>query len=321
MQPNCRNDGTLPVPPGISARRRGPRHLAFGVAVLLLLGSARSGPRSSGQQPAGARNVVFAGARSSAYGIKPFPSPEGWSKALKTMAGYFPGSTPVGVWIVGRLHGASTGISLEFPRPNDGVEYGPLFNFADADKHEPYLRLFDENGIKVFLQVEPGFADVEKCIDLVMKQYRHHPSVIGWGIDVEWFRNAKTGTDNALATDELVKTWDARVKSYGSKYRIFVKHFREDNLPPTYRGDVVFVDDSQHFKTLESFLAEFKHFADFFYPNTVLFQIGYRADKPVWGAEAAPIPKTLGEKLAAQTRQECGIVWVDFTLRDVLPTE
>ena len=215
----------------------------------------------------------------------------------------------------------STGISLEFPRPDDGVDYGPLYNFAEADKHEPYLKAFDENGIKVFLQIEPGFADVEKCIDLVMKQYRKHPSVIGWGIDVEWFQNARTGSKNAIATDELVKAWDARVKSYNPKYRIFVKHFREDNLPPTYRGDVVFVDDSQHFTSLERFLANFKGFADFFYPNTVVFQIGYRADKPVWGAEETPIPKTLGEKLAAQTRQECGIVWVDFTLRDVLPTE
>jgi hypothetical protein len=275
----------------------------------------------AGQPMPAGQHVAFAGARSSAYGIRPFPSPEGWGKALKTMAGYFPGSTPVGIWIVGRLHGRSTGISLEFPHPNDGVDYGPLFNFSDTDKHEPYLNYFDANGIKIFLQIEPGFADVGKCIDLVLKQYKHHRSVLGWGIDVEWFQNAKSDSPNAIATDALAKAWDARVKSYNPKYRIFVKHFRIDNLPLTYRGDVVFVNDSQEIGSLESFLKEYKEFAEFFYPNTVVYQIGYRSDKVWWGPLATPIPKTLGEKLASQTRQDCGIVWVDFTLREVLPIE
>jgi hypothetical protein len=72
---------------------------------------------------------------------------------------------------------------------------------------------------------------------------------------------------------------------------------------------------------LDDFLSEFKEFADWFYPNTVMYQIGYRADKPWWGAIPAPIPKTLGEELAGRTRQDCGIVWVDFTLRDVVDVD
>jgi hypothetical protein len=296
------------------------------IAVLLLFSSGvfldgeRLQAATAAGAPAGGR-IRFAGARSSAYGIRPFPTAEGWGKAVRTMSGYFPGSDPIGIWIVGRLHGASTGISLEFPHPSDGRDYGPLFTFAEADKHEPYLNYFDDNGIKVFLQIEPGFAEVETCIDLVLTQYKHHPCVLGWGIDVEWFKNAKTGSDNAVATDDLVKAWDAKVKSHNPKYRIFVKHFRTADLPPTYRGDVVFVNDSQQFAGVDSFLNEFKEFADFFYPNTVIYQIGYRADKKWWGALEAPIPKTLGEKLAASTRQECGIVWVDFSLRDVLPID
>jgi hypothetical protein len=266
-------------------------------------------------------NVKFAGARSSGYGIRPFPTPEGWGTALHTMAGYFPGSTPLGIWIVGRLNGRSTGVTLEFPHPDDQVDYGPLYTFSEVDKHEPYLKYFDEHGIKVLLQAEPGFADVNTAIDLVLKRYRQHPSVIGFGIDVEWFQNAKTGSENGIATDELVKGWESKVKSYNPNYRFFVKHFRTDNLPATYRGDVVFVDDSQQFDSLESFLAEYKQFSEFFYPNTVVFQIGYRADKKWWGSLAAPIPKTFGEQLAAGARQDCGIVWVDFSLRDVVPTE
>lgn len=126
----------------------------------------------------GRSNVKFAGARSSGYGIRPFPPPENWGNALKTMAGYFPGSTPVGIWIVGRLNGRSTGMMLEFPHPPGDKDYGPLYTFAEEDKHEPFLKYFDDHGIKVFLQVEPGFADVNTAIDLVLERYQQHPSVI-----------------------------------------------------------------------------------------------------------------------------------------------
>ena len=288
--------------------------------AFMVLSNTISYPQAKGQQGSGAMHVKYAGARSSAYGIRPFPSPEGWTNALKTMAGYFPGSTPVGIWIVGRLNGRSTGMTVEFPQPGDGVSYGPLFAFSETDKHEPFLSQFDSSGIRVFLQVEPGFADVDAAIDLVLNRYKHHPCVAGFGIDVEWFKNSKTDAPNAVVTDSLAKSWEARVKSHNQKYRLFVKHFRKEDLPPAYRGDLVFVDDSQQFSSLESFLAEYKDFADFFYPNMVMFQIGYRADKVWWQGVAAPIPQTLGQKLVAQTRQDCGIVWVDFTLRDVLPS-
>jgi hypothetical protein len=131
-------------------------------------------PQTKDLPEAAASRVKFAGARSSAYGIRPFPSAEGWTRGLKTMASYFPGSTPVGIWIVGRLHGASRGMSLEFPRPDDGTDYGPFITFADTDKHEPFLTAFDAGGIKLFLQIEPGFAEVETGIDLVLGRYKHH---------------------------------------------------------------------------------------------------------------------------------------------------
>jgi hypothetical protein len=308
--------------PSVPGRNRRVGNAAGGVffLALVVLSTAVFYPHTKGQPDPVEKNVKYAGARSSAYGIRPFPSPEGWINALKTMAGYFPGSTPVGIWIVGRLNGRSTGMTVEFPQPDDAVNHGPLFTFSETDKHEPFLNQFDSNGIKVFLQVEPGFADLDAAMDLVLNRYKHHPSVVGFGIDVEWFKNAKTDVPNAVVTDALAKAWEARVKSHNSKYRLFVKHFRKEDLPPTYRGDMVFVDDSQQFSSLESFLAEYKEFADFFYPNMVMFQIGYRADKAWWQSVTAPIPRTLGEKLAAQTRQDCGIVWVDFTLRDVLST-
>jgi hypothetical protein len=285
--------------------------------VLPFLTAAGPAPVALG----GESQIKWAGVRSSAYGIRPFPTPEGWAGAMKTMSGYFPNSTPFAIWIVGRLNGGTGGTSLEFPHPKDGFEYGELYAFAQEDKHEPYLKYFDEQGIKIFLQVEPGFADETRLIDVVLNRYKHHPCVIGWGIDVEWYQNSKTGNPNAIATDDVVRAWDARVKAHNSDYRLLVKHFRTDNLPQTYRGDVVFCNNSQMFENLEDFLAEYKEFSDFFYPNAVAFQIGYPRDKVWWSQLAAPVPKTLGERLASMVRQECGIAWVDFGMRDVLPTD
>jgi hypothetical protein len=266
----------------------------------------------------GQPQVRFAGVRSSDYGIKPFPTPEAWSGAMQTMAGYFPGSAPLAIWIVGALNGRARGVTLEFPHPDNDTGYGPNFVFSEEDKHEAYLKYFDEHGIQVLLQVEPGFADVPTVIDLVLDRYGRHPSVMGFGIDIEWFRNLKTDAPNGLASDALVKEWEARVKRHNPAYRLFVKHFRIEDLPQTYRGDVIFVDDSQQLPNFEAFLAEYKTFADFFYPNLVMFQIGYQSDRKWWARLPAPAPQRFGERLAAQTRQPCGIIWVDFTLRGVL---
>jgi hypothetical protein len=236
---------------------------------------------------------------------------------MSTYAGYHPGSTPAGVWIVGNLSGS--GVSLQFPHPGDGRNYGSRIKFAGSDKHERFLDYFDEQGIKVWLQVEPGFADMPTLIDLVINRYKHHPSVLGFGVDVEWF-NPRGADLNDPVTDALAQRWETRLKTHGTKYTLFLKHFDQSSMPPTYRGEIVFVDDSQYFDTTEGFLAEMKAWADRYYPNTVLYQIGYAPDKKWWNKEAKPIPKTMATKLATVTRQDFGVAWVDFTLRDVLPT-
>lgn len=279
--------------------------------------SAPLSATTSADPGGGGGQVAWAGARSSNYGISPFPKPCGWTKALKTISGYFPAATPAGVWIVGHLSG--DGVQLEFPKPNDGKNYGSRIKFSGSDKHEAYLDYFDAQGIKVWLQVESGFADMPTLIDLVLKRYGSHPSVIGFGVDVEWF-NPRGADLNDPVTDQIAQTWEARVKSHKSTYTLFLKHFDQSSMPPNFRGSIVFVDDSQQFTSSDAFLAEMKAWADRYYPNPVLYQLGYATDKAWWSKEAKPIPKSLADKLQGVTRQAWGIAWVDFTLKDVLPT-
>jgi hypothetical protein len=289
------------------------RFLPAVVAVIAAASCAHHAAPPQAAAPA-APHVAYAGVRSSAYGIKPFPEPAEWEKAIMTMSGYYEGSTPVAVWIVGRLSRPRT-CRLEFPGDATGLAN---VQFEDVDKHEAFLERFDRAGIKVFLQVEPANADMKTLIDLVLGRYGKHPCVIGFGVDVEWHQEADRPKEGVPVDDETGRRWEAWVKAHDPSYRLFIKHWDQRWLCPTYRGDIVFVDDSQIVESADALVAEFEAWGKSFYPNTVLFQIGYPSDKPWWSKLPMP-PKTLGQAIAARIKQTCGIIWVDFTLKDVLP--
>jgi hypothetical protein len=268
--------------------------------------------------------LAWAGVRSSGYGISgagfsSFPSAEKWTTAMKTMAGFFPGATPSAtIWLVGEVDYDQKGMILEFPKPDDGKTYSALYQFARTDKHEPYLSHFDTQSVQVYLEIEPGDADIPTLIDLVLSRYKNHPSVIGLAIDAEWIgKTSDTGTERPV-TDTQAKDWETLVKSYSSSYRLLLKHFDEGNLPKTYRGDIIFANDDEMNDSYSSFKGELKTFADFFYPNDVMFQIGYPSDRDWWSKLASPIPQTIGNSLQTQTRQRFGVLWVDFSINDSL---
>lgn len=285
------------------------------VGLLLGVLIAMEGCREAAEvrPPAGPRNVVFAGVRSSSYGIRPFPEPAEWQRAIEAMSGYFPGATPGAIWIVGGFK-RPTICRLMFP--SEGASF-PNIEFADSDGHERFLSHFDRAGIRVFLQVEPANADVPTLIDLVLGRYGHHPCVIGFGVDVEWYREAERPEWGVPVDDETARGWETRVRSHNPAYRLFLKHWDFNWMPPRYRGEIVFIDDSQEFKNQEALLDEFQAlWAERFFPNPVYFQIGYNADKPWWQKLDNP-PLDIGLALARRIRQDCGIIWVDFSLRDV----
>jgi hypothetical protein len=293
----------------------------IGFALLfLIVGTISCGQKENIQDANSGQNnlskVAHAGVRSSNYGIKPFPNCEEWIKAMLKMSSYFNGSTPCAIWIVGSLSDRQ-GCRLFFP--SEGKSYDHII-FTQEDVHETYLTCFDQAGIKLFLQVEPGNADVDTLIDLVLNRYKQHPCVIGFGIDVEWHRESERKGWGIPVTDIQAKAWEQKVKNYNPDYKLFLKHWDRDWMPPTYRGDIIFVSDSQQLKNLEEMVAEFsEYWADYFKPNPVYFQIGYGSDRKWWKDFETP-PKAIGEAITNKVEQETGIFWVDFTLREVLPT-
>lgn len=283
----------------------------------------------------------YVGMRSSYYGFKPFPAPHEVAVALVKSAKKFPDATPSAVWIVGGIKGdARKGegfCGLEFPNP-DTTTYENIL-FQKSDKHEPYLNAFDSAGVKVFLQVEPGMADVATLIGIVFKKYGHHPSVVGFGVDVEWYpspkdrngqwvqdsadimvwsKSASTATNmNAAMSAEEALYLDSVVKSHNPSYKLFLKHWEAPMLGNRPVSDVIYINDSQNLPTFAPLAEEFRHWARIFAPNDVGFQIGYPSDKKWWNPMKDPF-KEIGETLRSDIpNQPVHLFWVDFTAYDV----
>ena len=254
---------------------------------------------------------LYAGFRSSRYGIDPFPTPEEWEQIASSYASMLPGSAPGGVWIVGTIVGG--GCRLTFP--SSGTEY-PDIDFRDEDLNEDFLNHFDATGLKVWLQVEPGFGDVETLIDIVLTRYGHHPSVIGFGVDVEWYQYTDTDDWGVPVTDEEAAAWVAAVQSHNPSYTLFVKHWDSRWMPPTERDGLMFINDSQNVSGMSQLVGEFVDWGEEFSPAPVGFQIGYDSDRGWWGELGNP-PADLGQEIVDAVPNTLGMFWVDFTLRDV----
>lgn len=259
------------------------------------------------------RGALGAGFRYSAYGPDCIPPPEYWGLVGLEMAGRFDGAVPETIWIVGRLHRARSGTLLSFPiHANDARIVG-----TPHDGNEAILTLFDRLGFRVWLQVEPGFASVEELIDVVMARYKHHPSVVGFGVDVEWYRSLDPDEGEPVS-DAVARAWLQAVRRHGAHYRLFLKHFAIDKMPPNEREGILFVDDSQILPSLETMVDEFAIWGRTFAPAPVAFQYGYESDRPWWRLLEDP-PRDVGQAILDAVPNTEGLYWVDFTVVEVFP--
>ncbi len=233
-----------------------------------------------------------------------FPETQSYVNAVKKINSKFPGSRAWATWTVGDL-------SRAIPSGS---------NPTDA-QHEAFLTLMDQQGVAVFLEIFPYAADDKKGLPAVdasaeigrwLTKFKHHKSIAGVGIELEYF---------GKATDALTKTWYQKVKSYNAAYRLFLRHYSKDFMPPTFRGagDLIFICDASE-STIEQLNEGFASWANHFSPTACAFQIGYPADEdgmngskelgwwrlkdPVqeWGDGILP--------LIRNEKQEIGLIWV-----------
>ncbi|MCI0579729.1 MAG: hypothetical protein L0332_12670 [Chloroflexi bacterium] len=279
-----------------------------------------AGPTPTPPPPPPIPPGLRAGLRASNYGISPFPSPTWWVNSINSMASRFPGSVGEQVAVVVEVSGGGgrRGCWAHFPNPTPGTPW-PNVTFDDVDLFEPAFDAFDQSGIQVWLQVEPARCDVPMLIDLLMLQYSHHSSVIGFGVDVEWYRRDLVRFGKPV-TDAEGQAWVAQTTSYDPSYQVFLKHWLTEKMPPTYRTGLVFIDDSQGHGSLTSMVNEFSVWGQTFAPAPVGFQYGYQSDKSWWDDLADP-PRDIGNALLTAIPNTRDLLWVDFTAYDIWPPE
>ncbi|MBN2387744.1 MAG: hypothetical protein JXB85_12060 [Anaerolineales bacterium] len=279
------------------------RLLALTLLVVLLAGCS----------PADSDPGLGAGFRYSTTGPGMNPGAEYWAAVGEAMAARFPGAAPQAVWIIGGVYGDGT--YLNFPCQAED----PLIRCGYVDMNEAYLDLFDERGIQVWLQVESGHADMLETIDLVLDQYSHHASVIGFGVDVEWYQTP-LGSQGVPISDAVAAAWVRAVQRHDRQYLLFLKHYEIAYLPPSYRDGIVFINDHQDFENFDALLANFTAWGQHFAPAPVGYQFGYPSDSPWWSQMQDP-PGEIGAALLEAIPNTRTLLWVDFTVLRVFPPE
>lgn len=251
--------------------------------------------------PASALDPLYAGLRASKYG---FGKPDkAWlGNAIKSMASRW-NATPTIVWI------AST---------------------YTAAENEEYLAYFDQNGITALLQVEPFDKSVTSLIDEYLGKYKTHKSVIGFGVDIEWYTTTN-GDIGKKVSDADARQWRAKIKSHNPDYILMLKHFFPAWCPPTERESILFLDDSQQFKNFDRFINEtdpntpwnvgYRVWAKSFAPHMSGMQYGYDdanggvSDK-LWWSKLTDPQKEIGDSLLVAGPNTRFLYWVDFTSKE-----
>lgn len=259
-------------------------------------------------------STLGAGFRYSTYGPPRNPGPDYWVSVGERMSAKFPGSHPEAIWIVSNFMGKGY-TSLSFHADTDDKYIVSTY----ADTNEDALTQFDKKGFKIWLQVEPADAGMLTLIDLVLKQYKHHPSVIGFGVDVEWYKSDGS-PEGTPVTDAEAEAWVKAIRKINPKYQLFLKHWDPAWLPPTYRDGIIFIDDSQQFESFDQMKTEFAAWGQHFAPAKVGFQYGYPVDRAWWGNLSDP-PADIGNAILANTPNTASLFWVDFTVLEIFPPQ
>ena len=271
----------------------------------------------------------WAGIRASNYGLVEsfgtYPGIHSMTEYAQKMEDCYAGSNGTVILIVGVVSEDLKKCFLDFPLSKEITNVVG----SDVDFYEDYLTALDKGGYSVWLQVEPGNADLVELATEVMNHYKHHSCVKGFGIDVEWYKRADNRNGMKLNSDgDEPKTASkvlTAVRAIDPNYTVFVKHWDERWLPDPKEG-LVFVNDSQGFRSSESKTAlqrmceEFADWAETYAPCPVMFQIGYDSDESkIWGSMENPAEE-LGKAIIAEcdSGNDIGIIWVDFTLKEAM---
>jgi endoglucanase len=262
---------------------------------------------------------LHVGLRRSSYGLRAKNADHAWwADQAKRFAARFPGSLPTIIEIVSTYQDDDS-TQFEFARPGDdrGAVTGMRFTRGRID-HEKALSEYDRQGVQAILQVEPGSADMARCLEIIHRQFGKHPCVVGLGMDAEWyFTKRSRKKEGRPITDNEAKAWLETTLTLNPNYTLFLKHFSVEHMPPAYRHPRLwFLDDSQEFHSVGECLDDFTHWGRHFPGAATGYQFGYPADAAWWSKLENP-PLDLGRRIETSIPSTGYLFWVDFTANRV----
>ncbi|OUM57578.1 carbohydrate-binding module family 18 protein [Piromyces sp. E2] len=265
-------------------------------------------------------NIKWAGFRYSPYipsvNILKIPTPYEWIQYINRFKSRFDKNTQGAALLIVGHERDKKYCEFLFPKPSSIDSYSSNIKFSKNNKYEDFLDACDRENINVWLQVEPGSNDLVELAKITLAQYKHHSSVKGFGIDLEWWYRDNRSYGKKISDSDARRVVEV-VRSINSNYTVSIKHWKIEYMPPTYRAHLIFVNGSQDFHgDAIKMTKEFAKWAGKFSGNPVMYQIGYKVDKDIWGTDPITTAKDVANA-ASEKNNQVGIFWVDYTYNEI----
>lgn len=275
-----------------------------------------------------------AGWRSSYYGYQGNghgqTDPQYFVCVAQSEAAKYPGSKPGGIYVLGGIGTSET--NMPFARPPGSANIANVVYDTSGGwgpDPEPFLSAFDDAGMKIILQVEPGMADISKLATMILNNFKNHPCLDGFGVDVEWWNSSGNSNNNPIPAS-VVKSLVNAVHAVNPNYKVVIKHYDPSVLPPGIAG-VTYLNDSCGFSNFNESVSDYVNWAlTFSDPNTDIgYQMLYVAingncapnDHNWWGSMNKPQVQLINAVYAniPSANIYCAYI-VDFSLLLTYPT-
>jgi hypothetical protein len=188
-------------------------------------------------------------------------------------AAKYPGSKPGGIYVLGGIGTSET--NMPFAKPPGSANIANCVFDTSGDwgpDPTPFLNAYDAAGMDVILQVEPGLADISKLATMILNNFKSHPCVKGFGVDVEWWNSTGNSNDSPIPAS-VVNSLVAAIHAVNPAYKVVIKHYDSSVLPAGISG-VTYLTDSCGFSNFNDAVSEYVSWAKKFSgPST---DIGYQ---------------------------------------------
>ena len=195
-----------------------------------------------------------------------------------------------------------------------GVSAYQFIDFSDVDENSDYLNSFDEHGVKVWLEIEPGSANVDELIDLVLLNYKDHSSIRGVAIDVEWLEYLNYNEGRAVS-DAEVTSWINKIRSYNPDYDLMLIHWDVNKMPSIQPEGVIFNNDGQSSSDLNNFLEGASSWGNSF-NGDVGYTIGFPSDRAWWQELLDPAGE-ISNSLFQEVENTEEVLWASWTINEI----